>query len=96
VLDENDEVIDLKQDFDSDGSDFVPAEVGEVVNDAEGAEGYSTKEFDELNDEVGNSDSSDAEDDDDAFMSAAAFDDDDDFGDLGGLGAFFSDDSIDF
>ena len=99
VLDENDEVIDLKQDYDSDGSDFVPAEVGEVVNDAEGAAGFGTKEFDELNDEVGNDSSDSADDDDDDFMSAAALDLDDDFtSGLDALDSYYDGDSdnIDF
>ena len=47
VLDEHDAEIDLKQDFDDEGSDFIPADVGETVNDVEGADGYNTENLSE-------------------------------------------------
>ncbi len=73
VLDEHDEEIDLKQDFDDEGSEYVPSDVGEVVNDVEGAEGFGTEEIPE-----------DEEDFDADIFSAAALDSDDDvdFGDI--------------
>ena len=47
VLDENDDEIDLKQDFDDDGTEFVPADAGEIVNDVEGADGFEIEEVPE-------------------------------------------------
>ncbi len=73
VLDEHDEEIDLKQDFDDEGSEYVPSDVGEVVNDVEGAEGFGTEEIPE-----------DEDDFDADLFSAATLDSDDDvdFGDI--------------
>ncbi len=76
VLDEHDEEIDLKQDFDDDGSEYIPADTGEIVNDVEGADGFGIEDVPE-DDEFGSFDSDDDED-----FSAALAADDDDFGDL--------------
>ncbi|MBR3868188.1 MAG: DNA-directed RNA polymerase subunit beta [Clostridia bacterium] len=76
VLDEHDEEIDLKQDFDDDGSEYIPADTGEIVNDVEGAEGFGIEDVPE--DEFGSFDS----DDDEDFSAAALDSEDDDFGDL--------------
>ena len=78
VLDENDEEIDLKQDFDDEGSDFAPTEVGEMHNDYENAEGFGTEEAPE---DAG-FDLFDSGDDD-SFGAAAMLDTDDELGDLG-------------
>ena len=78
VLDENDDEIDLKQDFDDDGSEFIPADAGEIVNDVEGAEGFGIEEIPE--DEDGDFGLFDDDDDD---FGAPALDADED--DLGGL-----------
>ena len=81
VLDENDAEIDLKQDFDDEGSDFVPADVGEMHNDYEHAEGFGTEEAPE---DAG----VDMFGDDDFGGDVEMIDSDDD--DLGDLGADFS------
>ena len=88
VLDENDDEIDLKQDFDDEGSDFVPADAGEIVNDMEGAEGFGIEEIpEEENDEFGLF----GDDDDDDFGAAILDADEDDLDDItADLGQFFS------
>ncbi len=53
VLDEKDEEIDLKQDYDDEGSDYVPEAAGEILNDAEGADGYGIEEASEDEDGFG-------------------------------------------
>ena len=81
VLDEHDEEIDLKQDFDDEGSEYVPSDVGEVVNDVEGADGFGTEEIPEEDDEF----------DADVFSAATLDSDDDDFGGFADdLGSYFS------
>ncbi len=89
VLDENDDEIDLKQDFDDEGSDFVPADAGEIVNDVEGAEGFGIEEIpEEEHDDFGLF----GDDDDDDDFSAAILDaDEDDLDDItADLGQFFA------
>ena len=86
VLDENDDEIVLKQDFDDEGSEYIPSDVGEVVNDVEGAAGFGTEDF--------------SEDDADADIDLAAIaldsDDFDDFGDLADdLSSFINSDESD-
>ncbi len=82
VLDENDSEIDLKQDFDDEGGEFVPADAGEIVNDVEGAEGFGIEEIPD--------DDSDY-DDDDSFASVMLDTEDDDIDDFGdALGQFLS------
>ncbi len=87
VLDENDDEIDLKQDFDDEGSDFIPADAGEIVNDVEGAEGFSIEEVpEEENDEFGLF--GDDEDEDD--FGAVLLEDEDGLDDISAdLGQFF-------
>ncbi|MBR5234384.1 MAG: DNA-directed RNA polymerase subunit beta [Clostridia bacterium] len=88
VLDENDDEIDLKQDFDDEGSDFIPADAGEIVNDVEGAEGFGIEEIpEEESDEFGLF----GDDDDEDFSAAMLEDDDDGLDDItADLGQFFA------
>ena len=89
VLDENDDEIDLKQDFDDEGSDFIPADAGEIVNDVEGAEGFGIEEIPEdENDDFGLFGD---DDDDDAFSAAMLDDEEDGLDDItADLGQFFA------
>ncbi len=89
VLDENDDEIDLKQDFDDEGSDFIPADAGEIVNDVEGAEGFGIEEVpEEEHDEFGLFGD---DDDDDDFSAAMLEDDEDGLDDItADLGQFFA------
>ena len=88
VLDENDDEIDLKQDFDDEGSDFVPADAGEIINDVEGAEGFGIEEIpEEENDDFGLF----GDDDDEDFSGAILDADEDDLDDITAeLGQFFA------
>ncbi len=88
VLDENDDEIDLKQDFDDEGSDFVPADAGEIVNDVEGAEGFGIEEIpEEEHDDFGLF----GDDDDEDFGGAMLDADEDDLDDItADLGQFFA------
>ena len=88
VLDENDDEIDLKQDFDDEGSDFVPADAGEIVNDVEGAEGFDIEEIpEEEHDDFGLF----GDDDDEDFGGAMLDADEDDLDDItADLGQFFA------
>ncbi len=81
VLDENDDEIDLKQDFDDDGGEFIPADAGEIVNDVEGADGFGIEEIPE--DDDADFGLFDDDDDDDGFGAAVLDTDDDDIGDFG-------------
>ena len=83
VLDEHDEEIDLKQDFDDDGSEYIPADTGEIVNDVEGAEGFGIEDVPE--DEFGSFDS-----DDEDFGAAALDSEDDDFDMSDDFGSYLS------
>ena len=89
VLDENDDEIDLKQDFDDEGSDFIPADAGEIINDVEGAEGFGIEEIPEdENDDFGLFGD---DDDDDAFSAAMLDDEEDGLDDItADLGQFFA------
>ena len=88
VLDENDEVIDLRQDYDDDGMGYIEDESATVTNDAEGAEGFGVENIpDEFESEDQNDDDEmyggellDTEDDGDDldFGSFASFSPDDD------------------
>ncbi|MCD7827042.1 MAG: DNA-directed RNA polymerase subunit beta [Clostridiales bacterium] len=82
VLDENDEEIDLKQDYDDEGSDYVPSvpDTGDVLNDAEGAAGYGVEEIPE-DDELGLYDAD--EDDEAENYGGTIIDSDDDAVDSG-------------
>ncbi len=85
VLDENDEEIDLKQDFDDDGVDFAPSERGEIVNDAEGAEGFGIEEIpdsDEDDDEFGLFDENDEDEEDYGSETLDSDDEDESFDDI--------------
>ena len=84
VLDEHDEEIDLKQDFDDDGSEYIPADTGEIVNDVEGADGFGIEDVPE--DEFGSFDS----DDDDDFGAVALDSEDDDFDMSDDFGSYLS------
>ena len=84
VLDEHDEEIDLKQDFDDDGSEYIPADTGEIVNDVEGADGFGIEDVPE--DEFGSFDS----DDDEDFGAVALDSDDDDFDMTDDFGSYLS------
>ena len=84
VLDEHDEEIDLKQDFDDDGSEYIPADTGEIVNDVEGAEGFGIEDVPE--------DEFDAfgSDDDDDFGAVALDSEEDDFDMSDDFGSYLS------
>ena len=85
MLDENDEEIDLKQDFDDDGVDFAPSEQGEIVNDAEGAEGFGIEEIpdsDEDDDEFGLFDENDEDEEDYGSETLDSDDEDESFNDI--------------
>ena len=84
VLDEHDDEIDLKQDFDDDGSEYIPADTGEIVNDVEGADGFGIEDVPE--DEFGSFDS----DDDEDFGAVALDSDDDDFDMTDDFGSYLS------
>ncbi len=90
VLDENNDEIDLKQDFDDEGTEFSPADVGEMHNDFENAEGFGTEEVPAEDDDDSDYNPFADDDDDDDFSLTAALDtDDDDLVDLGAdLGQF--------
>ena len=84
VLDENDEEIDLKQDFDDEGTELAVADVGEVRNDMEGAEGFGTEEIPE-DEEFGL-----FEEDDEDYGAPALDLDDDDLDPLGDFNQFLA------
>ena len=85
VLDEHDDEIDLKQDFDDDGSEYIPADTGEIVNDVEGADGFGIEDVPE--DEF---DAFAGDDDDDDFGAVALDSEDDDFDMSDDFGSYLS------
>ncbi len=83
VLDENEEVIDLRQDYDDDGTGYIEDESATVKNDAEGAEGFGVEDIpDEFESEDQN--------DDDEMYGGELLDTEDDGGDDIDFGSFAS------
>ena len=83
VLDENEDVIDLRQDYDDDGTGYIEDESATVKNDAEGAEGFGVEDIpDEFESEDQN--------DDDEMYGGELLDTEDDGGDDIDFGSFAS------
>ena len=84
VLDDNDEIIDLRQDYDDDGTGYIEDESASVTNDAEGADGFGVEDIpDEFESEEQN-------DDDDEIYGGELLDTEDDGSDDIDFGSFAS------